>query len=414
MERFQVSVGFSCGASAFSHPSEITLKRYRMHAALSFVVAASFASLHAADFPAFEERIIDANVGKVCYAVISSDVDGDGQTDIVAVTESRVLWYQAPDWKMRTIIDGQTPLDNVCIAAHVIDGDGQIDFALGAGWTKTGTIHWLQRGESLDENWTVHSIGQEAWTHRMRFADVLGKGRPQLVVSPLNATEGNGVRLTAFEIPKSPTKDRWVAHVLNDELNRMHNHWHVDFDGNNTIDTLTASQEGINLVTGTTSEWQRTKLGTGETADTPAQSGAGEIKLGTLQNGKRFIATVEPMHGHSVVVYTEPASATKTDLWNRTVIDDGFQRGHALWTADFDGDGNDEIAFGHSDTPETFGVIIYDFNQSATNQWQKHVIDAGGIATEDLIVEDFNGDGLLDIVAGGRATHNVKLYLQKK
>jgi hypothetical protein len=42
------------------------------------------------------------------------------------------------------------------------------------------------------------------------------------------------------------------------------------------------------------------------------------------------------------------------------------------------------------------------------------VVDAGGVATEDLVVADFNGDGRLDIVAGGRATHNVKLYVNTR
>jgi hypothetical protein len=34
------------------------------------------------------------------------------------------------------------------------------------------------------------------------------------------------------------------------------------------------------------------------------------------------------------------------------------------------------------------------------------------VATEDLVVADLTGDGHPDIVAGGRATHNVKLYVQ--
>ena len=67
-----------------------------------------------------------------------------------------------------------------------IDGDGAIDFELGAGWTKKGTIQWLSRGKNLDEPWQVHFIGKEVWTYRMRFADVLGSGRKQLVVSPLD------------------------------------------------------------------------------------------------------------------------------------------------------------------------------------------------------------------------------------
>ena len=36
------------------------------------------------------------------------------------------------------------------------------------------------------------------------------------------------------------------------------------------------------------------------------------------------------------------------------------------------------------------------------------------VATEDLMVADLTGDGHPDIVAGGRATHNVKLYVNTK
>jgi hypothetical protein len=363
-------------------------------------------------FPIFKAQMVDPNIGKVCYAVTLADIDGDGKKDIVAVSENRVLWYQNPTWKPRVIIEDQTPRDNVCIAPWDIDRDGDVDFALGAGWTKTGTIHWLRRGRSLDDPWQVLSIGQERGLHRMHWADVLGKGRPQLVISPLNATVGDGVRLTAFEIPEDPSTDRWLPTVLNGELNRMHNHWHVDFDGDDAIDTLTASREGVHLIQRTGAGWSKTRLGTGATATDPNQSGAGEIKTGRLKGGALFITTVEPMHGTQLVVYTAPKM--KGSLWDRHVVDEGFRRGHALWTADVDADGADEIVFGHSDTPQVPGVNIYDALDETGTEWQKHVVDAGGMATEDLVVADLTGDGRPDIVAGGRATHNVKLYVNAK
>ncbi|TWT55746.1 FG-GAP repeat protein [Thalassoglobus neptunius] len=383
-----------------------------LFASVSLLTCAPSALLKADDdIVEFQEVVLDPEIGKVCYAVTLADVDNDGLQDIVAVTERRVLWFQAPDWTPRVIIADQTPLDNVCIAPHDIDGDGLVDFALGAGWTKIGTIHWLTRGDSLDEPWKVHLIGEERWTHRMRWADVLGTGSPQLVVSPLNATVGNGVRLTAFEVPDNPVEGGWSATVLDQELNRMHNHWHVDVNDDDSIDTLTASQEGVYLIERTPEGWAKTQIGDGIDGVKPFDRGAGEVKLGRLASGVDVIATVEPMHGHSLVVYTEPKGDQK--LWTRTVIDAGFQRGHALWMADLDGDGNDEIVFGHSDTPETFGVIVYKARNAWGTNWSKHVVDAGGMACEDLIVEDLTGDGFPDIVAGGRATHNLKLYINR-
>ena len=364
-------------------------------------------------FPTFEPRVIDDNVGKVCYAVTIADVDNDGDPDIVALSESRVVWYEQPSWAAHVILQDQTPPDNVCIAPHDIDGDGLVDFAIGAGWTKTGTLHWIRRNADPASLWTVQGIGEENSVHRMRWADVLGQGKPQLVVSPLNASEGNGgVRLLAFEIPENPATSRWTATVLNSELNRMHNHWHLDFDANDSIDTITASREGLSLIRRTASGWERQHLADGVTgAGDPNLNGAGEVKVGRLANGRQFLTAVEPMHGNRLTVYLQ---AQDGGAWEPHIIDSGFVRGHALWTTDLDGDGNEEIAFGHSDTPLTFGVNVYHATNKDGTAWEKHVVDEGGMATEDLIVADLTGDGRPDIVAGGRATHNVKLYINHK
>jgi hypothetical protein len=374
-------------------------------------VALATSALYGDDFPQFREQVIDPHCGMICYAVIATDVDGDGRQDIVAVTEDRVLWYQAPGWERRTIIDKQTDRDNVCIAPLDIDGDGLVDFALGAGWTKIGSIQWISRGDSLDKNWRVHLVGHEQWLHRMRFADVLGTGKPQLVISPLNRTVGDGVQLTAFEIPNDPRVEKWPATVIDDKLNRMHNHWHVDFDDDGRIDTLTASEEGIHLFQHTAEGWRKTRVGSGAQDDDPKASGAGEIKTGRLAGGDLFIATVEPMHGTQAVIYTRPDSPDKT--WVRTVIDDTLKRGHAVWTADLDGDPADEVIIGHSEAGATGrpGLFVFDDDDGTGVQWMKHVLDDGGVAVEDAFAADMTGDGLIDIVAGGRDTHNIKLYV---
>jgi hypothetical protein len=131
---------------------------------------------------------------KVGYAVLIVDINGDGKKDIVVVDTERVVWFENPSWKMRTIIQGHTRPDNVCIAALDIDGDGQVDLALGADWkpfnTKSGgTLQWLKRGKTLDEPWTMYPISEEPTVHRIRFADVLGEGKPQLINVPLMGRE---------------------------------------------------------------------------------------------------------------------------------------------------------------------------------------------------------------------------------
>jgi len=367
--------------------------------------------------PDFEARVVDPEIGAVCYAVTGADVNGDGKLDIVAVSENRVLWYEAPHWTPHVILENQVELDHVCIAAHDIDGDGQVDFALGAGWIKanTGSIQWITRGKDPAARWAVHLIHKETSTHRMSFADVLSTGRKALVVSPLNRSlNPAGVRLMAFEIPAQPCTERWAMTVLDESLNRMHNHTHADWTGDGRLDTITASEEGVYLIHGKDDGFQKRQIGTGATGNKPELRGAGEIRVGKFQNGNTFLTTIEPMHGTSVVVYTRPDDPNQP--LRRNVIDDTLMQGHAVYAADFDGDGTDEILAGHRQAGagpvKGPGLYLYSWTP-ASQSWVKTVLDDGGIAVEDATVADFNGDGQLDIVAGGRATHNVKLYLNR-
>src|ERR1700686_2914661 len=100
-------------------------------------------------FPKFKMQEIASDL-TVGYAVIVADINEDGKPDIVVVDTKRVVWYENPTWKMRTIIEGQTKPDNVSIAAYDIAGTGQLDLALGADWRpfdtkKGGTVQWLNR-----------------------------------------------------------------------------------------------------------------------------------------------------------------------------------------------------------------------------------------------------------------------------
>ena len=45
-----------------------------------------------------------------------------------------------------------------------------------------------------------------------------------------------------------------------------------------------------------------------------------------------------------------------------------------------------------------------------STEWRRQLVDAGGVAVEDLAAADLNGDGRIDIVAVGRATGNVRIY----
>jgi Aldos-2-ulose dehydratase, beta-propeller domain/FG-GAP-like repeat len=380
-------------------------------------------------FPKFkmQEIATDLTVG---YAVITADVNEDGKPDIVVVDSKRVVWYENPTWKAHTIISGKTKPDNVCIAAADIDGDGHIDFVLGADWkpfnTKEGgTLQWLKRGKTLDEEWTVYPIAEEPTVHRVRMADIDGSGKPAIILAPLmgrdssakgNWMDGRPVRIMAFPIPKDPVKGPWKPVVLSEELHVVHNIWTgwSKDTGKAPVHIIAASYEGVTYLEPSGEGWKATRIGEGNQDNPKSNRGSSEVKFGLVNLVKPFVATIEPWHGNQVVVYTPRAGGPR---WERQVLDDHLRWGHAVWCADLDGDGTEELVIGVRDNPakgDTFtekcGVRIYKATDGVGKKWARNIVDDGGVAVEDLTVADLNGDGKPDIIAVGRGTHNARIY----
>jgi hypothetical protein len=217
----------------------------------------------------------------------------------------------------------------------------------------------------------------------------------------------------AYKIPKNPAKDRWEPMVLDETMHVIHNVWPIPAKGRKGMDVLTASYEGVGLLSLDGEKWKRTQLGTGNQDNPSSNRGASEIKQGMLKGEHPYIATIEPWHGHQVVVYTPPEEKGK--LWQRHVIDEKLKWGHAVWCADLDGDGSDELIVGVRDDLNTkpgerCGVRIYKATDEKGTKWERTLIDEGGVNIEDLAAADLDGDGKVDIVAVGRKSKNIRIY----
>jgi hypothetical protein len=122
-----------------------------------------------------------------------------------------------------------------------------------------------------------------------------------------------------------------------------------------------------------------------------------------LKDGRRFVASIDPWHGREVAVCLEELPRS-LDFEPRTVLDDTLEAGHALWVADVDRDGDDEVFAGHRGKDARLSMYDYD-----GVRWNRTVLDRE-ITPQDLRGGDLDGDGTPEVVAIGGASKNVVVY----
>ena len=365
-------------------------------------------------FPTFTKHTI-AELDGGSYAV-AFDVDRDGMQDIVAFpggTEGDLMWFKNPTWEKFNITTETERLINM--APYDVDGDGDMDIAIASEFALNdsnngGLIHWLESPDdpTTNQEWALHSIDAVPASHRMRWGDIDGDGRKELLVLPIIGIGVTGPEyigastFRAYRIPGDPT-GAWEQQVLdNSRLEVAHGISVVDWDGDPAEDVLTASLDGVWLFQPGLGSQPR-HIGAGLDAPRPNR-GSSEVSLGSLGD-ERFIATIEPWHGTDAVVYTP--SDSEGELWLREVIGTEFEGGHALIAADLNGDGYDEIVAGGRGGD--WALMIYRY-LPISDSWEKIPLDIGGVAVSGLYIRDITGDGALDILAIGGATDNIVLY----
>jgi len=355
------------------------------------------------------------------YQVAVADVNGDGKPDVIALSTeaNRVDWYENPGWVRRPV--AATPR-NIDLAVRDLDGDGLPEIALASGFyfsesTRGGQIQWLRRGASEADSWQLHPVAVDPVVHRLRWADLDGDGRPELVHAPIFGPGSDGPRapkgshLWAFRVPEKLGDSPWEAWKIDESLTVLHGIHVADLDGDRRDELLTVSFEGIYRFdwegAGASAAWRKTLIshGAAPADDKPGTPrGASEVTPARLGPHRPIIAAIEPWHGNQVVVYTPPAAKGP---WERHVLDETLSEGHALVAADFDGDGQDELVAGWR--AGGGGLVMYDPADASGSNFTRIELDHG-IAVEGAVAADLNLDGRLDLVVIAGRTNNLAWY----
>lgn len=368
--------------------------------------------------PQFRAVEIDDRV-EIGYGVAVADVDGDRKPDILLADKKQIVWYRSPAWDKFVIAENLTALDNVCIAAADLDGDGKAEVAVGAGWNpgdtlNSGAVFYLIPPAERTRKWEPVVLPHEPTVHRMQWITNTA-GEFELVVVPLHGrgnqnAAGVGVRILSYKKPAAP-HGTWNTRLINGSLHATHNFQPVHWTGHGGAELLVASKEGVSHCLRKNAAWESHQL-----PGVATESGAGEVRTGRMPGGTRFVATIEPMHGNQLGVYIQPREVDTSASWSRRVISKSLQEGHALACGDLMQAGFDQIVVGWrgKDKQGKVGVRLYWPLDPQGEQWGEALVDDNTVACEDLCLADLNGDGRLDVVAAGRSTRNLTVFFNER
>ena len=388
--------------------------------------------------PKFRAVTIDDQI-QIGYGLAVADVDGDGKPDVLLADKKQFVWYRNPGadkagessaWKKYLIAENLTEKDNVCLAAQDIDGDGKCEVAVGAEWNpadteKSGAVFYLIAPADRTQKWeAVKFPSVEPTTHRMKWLK-LDDGTWGLLVVPLHGrgnknAEGAPVKVLLYRKPADPHRE-WKSEVIDESMHAAHN-FHI-------ASQTAALPQGIGLIIGgkeglrgasagpNAGQWSARNLLPAD-GGREATAGVGEVRTGGLPGKAGLIATVEPMHGNMLAVYTNSARdiGNASSERKRHVLTDQLTEGHALACGDVLKAGYDQVIVGWRGNPQKVhpvGIKLFTPLDQQGEKWRESFIDDDGMGCEDLVLADLNGDEKLDVVASGRSTRNVKVYLNE-
>ena len=179
----------------------------------------------------------------------AADVDGDGDMDVIGAEGSTswkriYLWINTDgtghNWETCIIADNLLYSPKF-VTTSDIDGDGDPDVVARIGGGASGQIRWFENpmpGRSSTVEWTEHLVGVKTQINQISLGDINGDGWMDVI----SAAASNNKQLSWWE-NLDGTGDNWVEHVILNTYSYARAVNSVDMDGDGDLDVIAAGSD---------------------------------------------------------------------------------------------------------------------------------------------------------------------------